>query len=59
MSVIGTSSGSGRARAGDDDESTYKGIMVGGVVFLLISVILVCYRLYSWYGIIVVKLGGS
>jgi len=59
MSVIGTSSGSGRASAGDGDEATYKGIMVGGLVFLLISVILVCYRLYAWYGIIVVKLGGS
>jgi hypothetical protein len=58
MSVIGTSSGPGRA-AGDDSDATYKGVMIASVIFLLVSTILVCVRLYSWYGIVVTKFGGS
>ena len=58
MSVIGTSSGPGRA-AGDESEATYKGIMIASVIFLLVSTILVCMRLYLWYGIVVAKFGGA
>jgi len=60
MSVIGSSSTPTRPRGGgDSDEATYKGVMIASVIFLLISTILVCMRLYTWYEIILVKIGGS